>query len=496
MEKNESIIRKNDLTQGSILSKLILFALPLIASTLVMQLYNVVDSIVIGQAQGDHGIAAVGMSFPIMMLFNALFIGVSMGANVVISQMFGARDMQSVQRAVNTSVFLSLVIGSMITVIGLVMTRPILRLLSTPAEIIDDAALYLLIIFGGTLGSVGFNVLSGALRGMGESRWPLYAMITTTLFNIVFDTLFTIVMGMGVAGVAIATFLSYFLSAIILLFRINTGVYGVRIVPRQIFKPDYVTIRRILRYGIPTGVQTVAMSLGATINQAFSNNFGANFIAANSILMRTDGFAILPLMGIGMAMTTFSGQNMGAGKTERTRKGIYISLATVLTVSLSLGVLMWFAGESIMRLFNVSDTVLTIGVRGVRVICFFYTFMGAQHCVSGAMRGAGAVIPPFLTSTAAVCVRLLVTYAIAIVPLNRAIQAAVDNGLYASFELAKAAGVGIDGYASMFYSMGIGMVCGAAFDFLYFKFGHWQNKGIVQSKETAASSPALAPVEK
>jgi putative MATE family efflux protein len=483
MEQNKSVIQKNDLTQGPILSKLILFALPLIASNLVMQLYNVVDSVVIGQVQGDHGIAAVGISFPIMMLFNALFIGVSMGANVVISQMFGAKNMNGVQRAVHTSVFLAGVIGIMITVVGITMTRPILHLLNTPAEIIEDAAIYLMIIFGGTFGSIFFNVLSGALRGMGESRWPLYAMITTTLFNIVFDILFSVVMGMGVAGVAMATFASFFLSGLILLFRINTGVYGVKINLRQALKPDPETIKRILRLGLPTGIQTVAMSLGATINQAFANNFGANFIAANSIIMRTDGFAILPLMGIGMAMTTFSGQNIGAGKPERARRGIYISLGTVLTVALTLGIVMWFAGGTIMRLFNVSDAVLEIGVRGVRVICFFYTFMGFQHCLSGAMRGAGAAVAPLLTSTLAVFVRLIVTYAIAILPLNRAIQAAVDGGLYASFEIAKEAGVGTEGYAAMFFSMGIGMVCGAAFDFLYFKFGQWQTKQIVLSAD-------------
>jgi putative MATE family efflux protein len=440
-----------------------------------MQLYNVVDSIVVGQVMGDRGIAAVGLSFPIMMLFNALFVGVSMGANIVISQAFGAKDMEGVNRAVNTSVFVSGVAGILITIIGVALARPILHLLGTPEEILEDAAIYLMIVFGGTLGSVIFNVLSGALRGMGESRWPLYAMITSTLFNIVFDTLFTIYMGMEVAGVAIATFASYFLSGVILLFRINTGVYGVKITLSQVLKPHVVTIRKILRFGLPTGVQMVAMSLGATINQAFANNFGANLVAANSVIMRTDGFALLPLMGIGMAMTTFSGQNIGAGKPERTRKGIYIALVTILAVSLAMGVLMWFTGGSIMRLFNVSDTVRGIGVEGVRVICFFYTFMGSQQCISGARRGAGAVIPPLLTSIAAVFVRIAVTYAIAIVPLNRAIQAAVDNGLYTSFEAAKAAGVGTEGYAAMFYSMCVGMVAGAVFDFLYFKFGNWKS---------------------
>jgi putative MATE family efflux protein len=414
-----------------------------------------------------------------MMLFNALFVGVSMGANIVISQTFGAKDMEGVNRAINTSVFISVVVGIFITIVGVALARPILNLLSTPAEIIEDAAIYLMIVFGGTLGSVIFNVLSGALRGMGESRWPLYAMITSTLFNIVFDTLFTIYMGMGVAGVAIATFASYFLSGIILLLRINTGIYGVKITLGQILKPQFDMVRQILRFGLPTGIQMVAMSLGATINQGFSNNFGANFIAANSVIMRTDGFALLPLMGIGMAMTTFSGQNIGAGKPERTRKGIYISLVTILTVALAMGIAMWFAGGSIMRLFNVSDTVRGIGIQGVRVICFFYTFMGSQQCISGAMRGAGAVMMPLLNSIAAVFVRIAVTYAIAIVPLNRAIQAAVDNGLYASFELAKSAGVGRDGYTAMFISMGIGMVVGAAFDFLYFKFGKWQTKGII-----------------
>ena len=482
MERHNGLRPKNDLTEGPILTKLLRFAIPLMAANLVMQLYNIVDTIVIGYAVGDHGIAAVGISFPIMMLFNAVFMGVAMGGNIVISQMFGAKNYESLNRAANTTAFLAFALGFGITAIGLLCSRPLLELLNTPAEIIDDAAVYLMIIFGGTLGNLFFNLSSGILRGLGDSRWPLYAMIFATLLNVVLDTLFAIVWGWGVAGVAWATLGAQLISGAILLYRFNTGNYGAKISLRQILKPDGEIARHIVRLGTPSSLQGLAMSLGGLIIMSFANNFGAEFVTANSVVQRVDGFAIMPLMGLGMAATTFSGQNIGANKPERANKGVYVAIGTIISISAFMGVLMWFAGSSIIKLFNVSDHVLQIGVRGIRWICFFYAFMGIDQCIAGAMRGAGATVRPLINSFAAQGSRILFIYLLAVAPLNKAIRAAVDAGQYATFELAKAAGVGLDGYMGVFYSMSIGMVLGAILNFLYFRFGKWQNKGIAQKR--------------
>lgn len=470
----------NDLTQGSILAKLLRFAVPLMAANLVSQLYNVVDTIIIGYAIGDHGIAAVGISFPIMMLFNALFMGVSMGGNIVISQMFGAKNEAGLRKAVNTTVFLAFMMGCLITVIGLTCARPLLRLLNTPSEIIADAAIYLMIIFGGTVGNLFFNLCSGMLRGLGDSRWPLYSMIIATTLNIILDLTFALILRWGVAGVAIATIIAQFTSGVILLCRINTGRYGVKVSLAQILKPDGYIVKNVIRLGMPSGLQMIAMSLGGLIIQSFANNFGADFVTANAVVQRVDGFAIMPIMGLGMATTTFSGQNIGAGNPARARKGVYVALASIVSIAIVMGVVMWFAGPFIIRLFNVSDRVFTIGLNGIHWICFFYAFMGMDHCIGGAMRGAGAAMRPLINSFIAQISRLVLTYLMAIIPLNNAIHAAVNAGEYASFELAKAAGVGRDGYMALFYVMSIGMVLGAGLNFLYFKFGKWQDKGITQ----------------
>lgn len=482
----------NDLTQGSILSKLLRFALPLMAANLVNQLYNVVDTVIVGYAVGDHGIAAVGLSFPFMMLFNALFMGVSMGGNIVISQMYGAKNMERLNKAVNTTVFLAFLMGIAITGIGLACTRPLLRLLNTPAEIINDAATYLMIIFGGTVGNLFFNLSSGILRGMGDSRWPLYAIILSTVSNILLDLLLSVVLEMGVAGVAIATIICHFASGIVLLVRINSGKYGMKVSLSQTLKPDGDIAKTVFRLGMPSGLQGVAMSMGGLIMQGFGNNFGAEFVTANAVIQRVDGFAIMPLMGLGMATTTFSGQNIGAGNIKRAQKGVYVALGTILTIAVVMGFVMWFAGAPIIRLFNVSDHVLEMGLRGIRWICFFYAFMGVDHAVAGAMRGAGAAVRPVVNSFITQGCRLILTYLLAVVPLNRAIHAAVEAGSYTSFEIAKAAGVGLDGYINVYYVMSIGMVLGAVLNFLYFKFGNWKNKGITRPQGGRDSEAPVA----
>ena len=482
----------NDLTQGPILSKLLRFALPLMAANLVNQLYNVVDTIIIGYAVGDHGIAAVGLSFPIMMLFNALFMGISMGGSIVISQMFGAKNKEQLNKAANTTVFMAFMMGLVITAIGLTFARPLLRLLNTPSEIIGDASIYLMIIFGGTVGNLFFNLGAGILRGMGDSRWPLYSIISATLMNVVFDLLFAVYLGWGVAGVAVATIAAQFSSGLILLLRINSGKYGMKVTLPQVLKPDAYIAKNIVRLGMPSGLQGMAMSLGGLIMQGFGNNFGAEFVTANAVIQRVDGFAIMPLMGLGMATTTFSGQNIGAGNAKRAQKGVYVALGTIVSIAVVMGFVMWFAGSPIIRLFNVSDRVHDMGLRGIRWICFFYAFMGMDHAIAGAMRGAGAAMRPVMHSFAAQICRIVLTYLLAVVPLQRAIQAAVDAGSYATYELAKAAGVGRDGFIWIYYVMSIGMVLGAALNFLYFKFGKWQNKGIVQRR---GDSAAAMPVE-
>lgn len=450
MDKSQAYNAKRDLTQGNVVSKLLFFALPLILSNLVMQFYNVADSIIVGNFVGSDAIAAVGASFPIMMLFNALFMGVAMGAGIVVAQYFGAKNHEALAKAVSTTFTITLIVGAVITSLGLLLSKPLLSLLGTPANILSDSTSYLAIVFLGTIGSMIYMIGGGILRGLGDSKWPLYFLIICSALNIVLDLLFVVVFGWGVPGVAWATILSQVTSAVLVYVRINKGGYGIRFGFGQL-KIDANSAKSILKLGLPSGIQSMTMSLGMLIIQSFANGFGSDFIAANSVVMRADGFAILPMMGIGMAVTTFTGQNMGAGKLDRAKEGIRAAAVIIIAIGVIMGVILWFFGIYVMRAFTDTPAVLEIGKRGIQVLAFTYCFMGLDHCFGGAMRGAGAAVAPMATALIANIARIPIAYFIAVVPGD---------------------------YMGLFYSMAATMVLGCVMIMLYYKSGRWQNKAI------------------
>ncbi|MDR1117641.1 MAG: MATE family efflux transporter [Oscillospiraceae bacterium] len=457
--KPAEINEKNDLTSGPIVTKILRFVLPMIVGNLVMQLYNVVDSIVVGKFVGSDAIAAVGVSFPIMMLFSALFMGLSMGSNIVVSQTFGAKDMDRLQKSVNTIFTLAFGIGIFVTIIGLFLSRPLLDLLGTPENIIDDSATYLLIIFAGMLGNIFFNNGSGVLRGMGDSRWPLIALIVASVTNIVLDLVFVIVFGWGVAGVAWATTISQFLSGLIILWRINTGNYGVKISLKGILSPDKAAAASIIKLGIPSAIQSMAMSLGSVVIQSYANGFGSDLIAANTIIMKIDGFAVMPMMALGMSSTTFVGQNIGAGNAERAKKGVYVLLGMIAAVGVVLGVILLAFNKYFFYAFTDKEIVIEMGMRGISYIAFFYSFMGFDMAMSGAIRGAGVAAIPMVLAIVNMIIRIPLTYLLAVQANN---------------------------YMGLFYAMSITMVTGTALTFLYFHFGKWREKGIKISAQPIA----------
>ena len=500
---------RNDLTQGPIFAKLIGFAIPVILGNLCMQLYNVVDSIVVGNYVGTDALAAVGAVFPIMMLFNALFMGASMGAQIVISQTFGAKDEDRLRIVTNTAIALAIMIGAAITIVGTPLARPLLKLIKTPANIIENSTSYLMIIFAGTLGNVFFNLGSGALRGMGDSRWPLVAMLVSSVTNIVLDLLFVVKFNMGVAGVAWATTIAHFLSGMIPLWRIQSGAYPVRLHIKDIMHPDKSAAAQIFKLGLPSSIQNAAMSLGSVVIQSFANSFGSNFIAANTIIMKTDGFAMMPMMGLGMASTSFVGQNIGAGKIDRAKKGVHAGQLTAIAVAAFVGVVLYFSGPYIMKAFGADGQVLMMGVSGIHFLAFCYAFMGMDHVTGGAMRGAGAAIAPAITSIMANLIRIPLAYLLAARPLRTEIAQVLAakspelatkaselfaTGAYKTLEEAEQSAAAViaapNHFMYMFYVMGISMFCGALMIFLYFKFGKWQNKSVVRRLEAAEAEKA------
>ena len=513
-------LRKNDLTEGPVLKKLLMFAIPTIAGNLIMQLYNVVDSIVVGNFVGTKALAAVGSSFPIMMLFNALFMGVSMGAQIVISQTYGAKNIPMLQTVVNTAISIAFIIGAAITAIGAPLSKPLLLLLGTPADIIDNASIYLLIIFLGTLGNIFYNLVGGAMRGMGDSRWPLIALIISSLTNIVLDIVFVANLGMGVAGVAWATLISHFLSGLVLLFHFQKGNgYPVKIQWINLLKPSKVAASRIFALGMPSALQSMAQSLGSVVIQSFANTFGSDYIAANTIVMKADGFAMMPMFGIGMACTSFVGQNIGAGKKDRAKKGIHAGILCAVSIAVVVGAILYFTGKYIMMAFGADGQVLMMGVNGIHFLAFCYMFMGIDHTIGGSMRGAGAAIAPACTAITANLCRIPLAYFLGVRPLKASMAELLatgsekltsltaeymGTGLYETTEAAREAAAAnicsADHYMGMFMSMGISMAIGATLIFLYFKFGKWHNKAVKfrgpgGRPATAAEGPALETFE-
>ena len=499
---NKKTNARNDLTEGPIFGKLIGFAIPVILGNLCFQLYNVVDSVVVGNYVGTDALAAVGAVFPIMMLFNALFMGVSMGAQIVISQTFGAKDEDGLRTVTNTAITLAIIIGAAITIIGTPLARPMLSLIGTTANIIGDSSVYLMIIFAGTLGNVFYNLGSGALRGMGDSRWPLVAMLVSSVTNIVLDLVFVIAFDMGVAGVAWATSISHFLSGMIPLWRIQSGAYPVRLYLKDMLHPNGAAAGRIFKLGLPSSIQNAAMSLGSVVIQSFANSFGSNFIAANTIIMKADGFAIMPMMGLGMASTSFVGQNIGAGKVDRARKGVRAGQLSAVVVAAVVGVALYAFGKYIMQAFGADGQVLMMGVSGIRFLAFCYVFVGLDQVTGGAMRGAGAAIAPAITSISSNLFRIPLAYFLGTRPLRQEIsqllaeksadltskaQELFATGAYAKMEDAERSAAAIlaapDHFMYMFYAMGISMFVGALLIYLYFKFGKWHEKSVVKQMD-------------
>jgi len=460
MTQNRPRDSRGDLTEGNIARKLISFSLPMIAGNLISQLYNVVDSIVVGNFVGSDALAAVSASFPIMMLFNAMFWGIAVGAGIVIAQNFGAKRYDVLNKAVNTAFTLVYASGILISIIGTLFSGPLLKLLGTPENIIGDSTVYLAIIFAGTLGNMAYNIGGGILRGMGDSRWPLVFLSVSAVLNIVLDLLFVIVFKWGVAGVAIATILSHIVSGALVHIRINSGVYPVHVSPKSM-RIEKQLAATIIRLGVPAAIQNVAMSLGSVIIQSFANKFGSNYIAANSIVQKVDGFAIVPMMAFGMALSTFVGQNVGAGRHDRAKEGIHVAMTSITIFGVILGIFLWFFGHPLMRVFTDNQTVLDIGFVGIRILAFFYFIMGMNQNLAGAMRGAGASVAPMITSIAGSLVRIPVAYFIAVVP----------NNMY-----------------GLFWSMVASIVIQFILLYSYFRSGHWQNFSVVKPREASLAT--------
>lgn len=389
--------------EGTIWKQLLLFSVPLLLGNLFQQMYNAVDSIVVGNYIGAQALAAVGSSAPVINLLVSLFMGVSVGAGVIISRYFGARNIQDLQDSIHTSLAFSILAGIIMTIVGILLSPLILQWIGTPQDVMLNSVLYLRIYFCGILSVLVYNMGSGILRAVGDSKNPLYFLIISSVTNIILDLLFVVVLKMGIAGVGWATMISQTISAIltILLLVKTKQEYKVTLKKIRFHKERLL---EIIRLGLPSGIQNGVVSFSNVIVQSNINAFGSVAMAGCGAYTKIDGFAILPVMSFSMALTTFTGQNMGANKLERVHKGaktgILMSVATTVVISILLEIF----GPQILSIFTDNNQVIHYGLYMLHILAPCYIFLAISHAFSGIIRGAGITTIPMIVMISCWCV--------------------------------------------------------------------------------------------
>jgi len=391
------------MTTGSIQRNLLSFAIPILLGNLFQQLYHTADSLVVGNFIGKESLAAISSIGSLTMLLIGLFQGIFVGAGVVISKSFGEGDKAAVQKAVHTTVALGLSGGVLLTVLGYYFAPPILVWMQTPPSVFNDAELYIRIYFLGIGTLILYNTASGILQSVGDSRHPLYFLIVSSVINIVLDLVFVAVLGMGIAGAAYATIIAQAVSAI-LSFRLlfTTGdIIKVRLKHIRFHKGF---LAPILRLGIPSGIQNSVTSFANVILQSSINLFGPAAMAGNGAFMRIQGFAFIPITAFALALTTFTGQNMGAGEYERVRKGARFGAVFAMVLAETIGLLMYFGSEPLIALFSRDPEVIAFGVQKSRIASLFLWALALSHAMAGIFRGAGKSIVPMSVMLAVWCI--------------------------------------------------------------------------------------------
>ena len=391
------------MTEGSIWKKILFFSIPLILGNLFQQLYNTVDSIIVGNYIGSEALAAVGSSGSLINLLIGFCIGASAGAGVVIAQFYGAQDREGVRKAVHTTIAIAIAAGAVLTVVGIVATPILLKAMGTPQEVFDQASIYLKVYFGGILFSVVYNMSAGILNAVGNSKRSLVYLMIAATSNIFLDLLFVVVLKMGIVGVAIATDISQLLSCIfIILFLVRSeDVYRVKL--KDIRCYDNL-LGKILKIGLPTGVQNIVISLSNVIVQSSVNSFGAVAMAGFAAYIKVDGFNILPVLSFSMAATTFVGQNVGAGRLDRVKKGMYVSVAMGIIYTVCTGILLLAFAPQVIGVFTQNGKVVEYGVYIMRFFCPFYWMLGILHILAGTIRGTGKTMQAMVVFLFSLCI--------------------------------------------------------------------------------------------
>lgn len=448
-----------DMTEGNPVRQIIKFTIPMLLGNVAQQLYNTVDSIIVGRFVGDNALAAVGSAGPILNLLLVLFMGVAVGASIMISQYFGARQREDLSKAVGSCFVATGAASLFIMITGPLISGPLLRLLGTPESIIGWCEQYLFIICVGIAGGGYYNIMGGVLRGLGDSVSALIYLLVATFLNIILDYAFVAYFGMGVAGVALATIIAQFVSAFLTIRKL-TKMSDIFDMGWKYLKPEKKYIHTLIKLGLPSGVTQAIFSMSLIVVQSLTNTFGEMYIAANVIVMRVDGFVMLPAFSFGSAMTTYAGQNIGAGRIDRVQEGAKKGTLAAMGISTVLTVLILIFGRYLMGIFTTTEALITLSNNMMRILAVGYIAMEVTQCLSGIMRGAGDTVTPMWISIL-VSVLLRVPLAYFMVGMTKTPELPQGNCYM------------------MQLSMLITWVTGAFITFVMYKVGKWKGKSVV-----------------
>lgn len=400
------------MTHGPIWKKITLFALPVLVGTLFQQLYSTIDSLIVGNYLGSAALAAVSSTDALLFMLIGFVAGGSVGAGVVVARYFGARKIAHMKSAIYTTIILGLIMGVFLTVVGILITPKLLVWISTPDDVMEDSLVYLRIYFAGSVGLVMYNVLLGILQALGDSKHPLYYLLVCSVINVVLDLLFIVQFGWGVGGAAFATIISQFVSAVLCFLQLlyTKEIYHIRI--RDI-KPDLKIVKEIVRMGLPAGCQNSIIGFANVIVQNYINIFGALVMAGCGAYIKIEGFVFLPISSYSMALTTFVGQNLGAGEFDRIKRGARFGIITSAVVSQLLAVIFLIYSEPLFAIFDPNPEVIAAGTLKMRICAPFFFALSYSYSIGGIVRGAGkSMVPTVIMVTCWCVIRIIILLAV------------------------------------------------------------------------------------
>jgi putative MATE family efflux protein len=461
-----------DLTTGSEGRNIFRFALPMLVGHLFQQLYTFVDQIIVGRFLGKEALASVGASFPVIFTLIALIIGIATGGTIVISQFFGAKNFTKVKRAIDT-IFIAMAIFSVIlTVVGISFAEPIFRLMKLPEELMPTATTYFTIYCSGLVVFFGYNVVAAILRGLGDSMTPLYFLILSTILNISLDLLFIVKLGWGIEGAAFATIIAQGVAFIVAIFYLNRNHELIKFNLRE-SAFDWEIFKQSLRIGLPTGLQHTFVALGMMALMGIVNGYGTDTVAGYTAAGRLDSLAVIPSMVFAQALATFVGQNIGAGKIERVKRGLQRTLLMSSATAVVITLLVIMFKTPLMSLFTQDQGVISIGGDYLTIVTSFYLLFTWMFIFGGVMRGAGdTLVPMFITLISLWLIRIPA----AVFLSNESI-----NFLGLTIR-----GAGM-GEAGIWWSIPSGWAFGMIFSIIYYRTGRWKTKTVVKVKVEPAT---------